>query len=262
MLVTRAAGQASELAEILRELGMEPVVVPAIEVAEPSSFAGLDAAIARVGEFDWLLFTSANAVEAFGKRAGLVRVAARIAAIGQATARAVEAIGLRTDLVPERAVAESMAAALMRHVRRVGGAPARMLLVRAEEAREYLPETLRSAGAEVTVASAYRNVVPEGSVAAIQRVFAEAGDGSAAITFTSSSSVRNLLALCEAAGVELPRGALRISIGPITSETLRELGWPAHAEAVTASVRGLAEAVREAMGEFRKEGTAGAGTAS
>jgi uroporphyrinogen-III synthase len=248
VLVTRAAGQASELADVLRELGMEPVVVPVIEVAEPSSFAALDSAIAELAGFDWLLFTSANAVEAFARRARDVEAEARIAVIGEATARAVEAAGMRADVVAEQAVAESLAEALMAYVRRADREPARMLLVRAEEAREVLPETLRSAGADVTVAAAYRNVVPEGSVAAVRGLFARVEDAPAAITFTSSSSARNLLALCEAAGVEIPAGALRISIGPITSATLRELGYPAHAEAATASVRALAEAVRDALG--------------
>lgn len=248
VLVTRSVGQASELAQVLRELGMEPVVVPVIEVAEPSSFEALDRAVAELAEFDWLLFTSANAVEAFARRAGAARVGARIAVIGQATARAVEEVGMRVDVVARQAVAESLAEAMLQHVRRADGGAARMLLVRAEEAREVLPEALRRAGAEVTLVSAYRNVVPQGSVEVVRELFAWAEEAPAAITFTSSSSVRNLLALCEAAGVGLPRGAVRVSIGPITSETLREMGYPAHAEARTASVRALAEAVREAIG--------------
>jgi uroporphyrinogen-III synthase len=251
VLVTRAAGQASELADVLRELGMEPVMVPVIEVAEPASWASLDSAIAELAGFDWLLFTSANAVEAFARREGAAgraaKTAPRIAAIGDGTARAVEEAGMRVELKAELAVAESLAEALMAHVRREDGTATRMLLVRAEEAREVLPETLRSAGADVTVAAAYRNVVPAGSVAAVRGLFARVEDAPAAITFTSSSSARNLLALCEAAGVEIPAGALRISIGPITSATLRELGYPAHAEAATASVRALAEAVRDAL---------------
>jgi uroporphyrinogen-III synthase len=224
------------------------VVVPVIEVAEPTTFASLDKAVAELAEFDWLLFTSANAVEAFGRRAGAVRFGGRVAVIGEATARAVEAVGMRVDLVARQAVAESLVEAMLPYVRREDGGPSKMLLTRAEEAREVLPQTLRSAGAEVTVASAYRNLVPAGSAAAVRELFREEAGAPAAITFTSSSSVRNLLAVCEAAGVELPAEALRVSIGPITSAMLREVGYPAHAEAATASVRALAEAVRDALG--------------
>lgn len=245
--MTRSQQQSSELATTLRELGLEPVLVPAIEIAAPSSFGALDEALGRLSGFHWLIFTSANAVEAMHRRleAAAVRVgvSARIAAIGPATARAIEAIGLRVDLVPEQAVAESLRDALLPYARQADGSATRFLLVRAEEARDLLPDALRAAGAEVVVAPAYRNVVPAGSVELIRSLFAESA-GLAAVTFTSSSAVRNLLALCEAAGLRLPANVLRVSIGPITSETLRSLGWPPHAEAESASVAALAQAVR------------------
>lgn len=254
MLVTRSPHQASELARELKVLGLEPVLVPAIEIVAPSSFEGLDAAIADLASYDWLIFTSANAVEAFVRRIEWVGVSAgagsaRTAAIGPATARALEAIGLTPELVPAQAVGESLRDALLPHVRRTDGSPTRFLLVRAEEARDVVPETLRSAGAEVTIAPAYRTVVPEGSMDAVRELFASATAGVAAITFTSSSAVRNLLALCEAAEVTLPPSALRVSIGPITSGTLCSLGYPPHAEAPTASVAALAQAVRVAIDE-------------
>ncbi len=125
--------------------------------------------------------------------------------------------------------------------------PTRFLLVRAEDARDVLPEALRAAGAEVTIAPAYRTVVPSGSIDAVRELFRGEAPGIAAVTFTSSSTARNLLALCEAAGVVLPATAVRVSIGPITSETLRSLGYAPHAEAVTASVAALAQAVRAAI---------------
>ena len=119
--------------------------------------------------------------------------------------------------------------------------------MRAEDARDVLPEALNAAGARVTVAPAYRTVVPAGSIDAVQALFAGPIPDIAAITFTSSSTARNLLALCEAAGVTLPPAVIRVSIGPITSETLRSLGYAPHAEAVTASVAALAQAVREVI---------------
>jgi uroporphyrinogen-III synthase len=246
-LVTRTSQQASALAERLCALGLEPVVVPVIELAEPTSFAGLDEALEGLERFDWVLFTSANAVEVFARRADMRRMGAKVAAIGAATARAAEAAGMRVELVPRQAVAESFAERLLPFVRQADGRATRFLLVRAEEGREQLAEGLRAAGAEVRVAAAYRSVIPAGSVAAIGEMFRERGSAPGAITFTSSSSVRNLLALCEAAGVRPAEEALRVSIGPITSETLRELGYPPHAEAVQASMESLAEAVVEAL---------------
>lgn len=252
VLVTRSPGQASELATQLSALGLEPVLVPAIELAPPSSFDALDAALARVDSYDWLIFTSANAVEALRRRLeslGLNATAGsvRVAAIGPSTARALGSIGFAASLVAPQAVAESLAEALLPHACRPDGSARRFLLVRAEDARDVLPETLRGEGAEITVAPAYRTVVPAGSVDVIRELFGGATSEIAAITFTSSSTARNLLALCEAAGVRLPSSALRVSIGPITSETLRSLGYAPHAEAVTASVAALAQAVREAI---------------
>jgi uroporphyrinogen-III synthase len=240
----------------LSELGLDPVVVPAIEIAPPASFDALDAALAGLSGFDWLIFTSANAVEAMQQRLGSVPSLVpgrwpRIAVIGPATARAVEAIGLAADLVPPQAVAESLAEALLRDAVRPGGSPRRFLLVRAEDARDVLPDELRAAGAQVAIAPAYRTVVAAGSADMIRGLFVDPA-ALAAITFTSSSSARNLLALCEAAGVRLPLSALRISIGPITSETLRSLGYPPHAEAVGASVAALAQAVRQVI-DMRNE---------
>lgn len=247
VLVTRAQQQASELAERLRELGLEPVVVPVIEIAAPSSFDALDNALARLGEFHWVVFTSANAVEAAHRRGFARMEAVRIAAVGGATARALEAIGWRADVVPAQAVAEALAAELVGYARRSDGAPSRFLLVRAEEARDVLPEALRAVGGDVTIAAAYRNVIPDGSAEKVREIFSSAEGVPDAVTFTSSSSARNLIALCEAAGVKLPGTVLRVSIGPITSETMRELGYAPDVEAANASVASLAEAVARAL---------------
>jgi uroporphyrinogen-III synthase len=260
VLVTRSRHQAPELAAQLSGLGLEPVLVPAIEIAAPSSFDALDDAVAHVGSYHWLIFTSANAVEAFRARCELLgieaaAVQARVAAIGPATARALESIGLGVKLIPPQAIAESLAEALLRYARWPDGSPNRFLLVRAEDARDVVPEELRGAGAEVAIAAAYRTVVPQGSIDAIRALFGGGTSEIAAITFTSSSAARNLFGLCEAAGVVLPGNVIRVSIGPITSETLRSLGYAPHAEAVTASVAALAQAVRAAIDE--RQGLAG-----
>jgi uroporphyrinogen-III synthase len=246
VLVTRAAGQASELAERLRRVGLEPVVVPVMELAEPATWVGLDAAWERLREFDWLLFTSANAVEVVGKRfGGELPAGLKVAAVGQATAKAVRAAGWGVDLVPAKAVAESLAEAL---VPEVGRGARRFLLVRAEVGREEIPERLRAAGAEVVVAAAYRNGVPESSVPKVREMFGESKRWPDAIAFTSGSSVTNLLALLEVSAVVLPKLIPRVSIGPVTSEVMRSVGFAATAEAQEATLEALVEAVVGVLG--------------
>lgn len=246
VLVTRAAHQGSELADRLRALGAEPVLIPTIQTVPPSSFAALEAALGRLDTFDWLLFTSANAVEVFAARCpnpAALPMRLQVAAIGSSTRRKLEQAGIAVHLVPEKAVGESLAAALLPFARRQNGAAARFLLVRAEDGRDVLPQTLRDAGAEVVIAPAYRTVIPQGSVEQLQHLFRIPGAPPAAITFTSSSTARNLVSLCQAAAVQLPESALRISIGPITSQTLADLGLPPHAEAPEATVASLAQTV-------------------
>ncbi len=256
ILVTRAPHQASALADCLRALGAEPILVPTLEIVDPTTFAPLDAAIALLAspesdrQFHWLIFTSANAVEAFDRRlnapskphAQRTRLCP-IAAIGPATAQALHAIGLAPDLLPPQAVAESLADVLLSHALQPDGSPTRLLLIRAEQAREYLAETLRAAGAEVTIAPAYCTVVPAGSTEALRELFARPEDCPDAITFTSSSTARNFFGLLEAASITLPPGIVRASIGPVTSATLRDLGHPPQVEASEANVTALAEAL-------------------
>lgn len=239
----RAPQQASPLADAVRAAGLEPVVIPAIEIAPPITFAPLDAALAQLGGFHWMIFTSANAVEAFHQRhpeplspgAGLCKTAA----IGPATARALEAVGLTPDLIPPQAVAESLAFALLPYAK----PGIRFLLIRAEQARDHLPEVLRAAGAEVTIVPAYRTVIPADSVASIREIFQSPANWPDAIAFTSSSTATNLLALLESVGLTLPPQIRRVSIGPITSQALRDFGLPPHAEATEPTVAALAESL-------------------
>ena len=125
------------------------------------------------------------------------------------------------------------------------GPGAKVLLVRAAVGRDYLVDALRVAGIEVTIAEAYRTVAPEASVTALREMFGRADGYPDAITFTSSSTAGNLMRLLEAAGVDLPREVVRASIGPITSATLRELGWGVDLEAREATVASLAEGLGE-----------------
>lgn len=264
ILVTRTRHQASGLAAQLEALGATPILIPTIEIVPPESYAPLDAALAqletRVGEsYDWLVFTSANAVEIFHQRRQNLRqlqgpvgshrdfqarVSAspehpspKIAAIGPATARAVQGIGLQADLVPSRYVAEGLAEAL------IAEAPGkRILLVRACEARDILPEALAAAGVTVTIADAYRNQIPPGSVSALQQLFSSPVYPDA-ITFTSSSTARNLFTLLDVAAVKLPASVTLASIGPVTSQTLRDLGYPPQLEAAEPTITGLVQSL-------------------
>jgi len=245
VLVVRARGQGLGLAEALAAEGMEPVLVPAIEIVAPESWCGLDAALVSIRSYDWVVFASANAVEAFAARAGRLGVGAqarRIAVVGPATAKAVESVlGQGVDLMPERYVAEDLADVLVPVVK-----GASVLIVRAAVARDVLPASLAAAGAVVTVVEAYQNVVPAGSVAALRELFVDGPpDG---VAFTSGSTARNLQGLLEAAGLELPEGVVLGSIGPVTSGVMRELGWEPTVEAEEATVAGLVRAFVEALG--------------
>jgi uroporphyrinogen-III synthase len=245
ILITRTRRQASDLAVQLEALGAITILVPTIEIVPPESYAPLDRALADLDTFDWLLFTSTNAVEAFAERMKLrdsvsFSGAVKIAVVGPATARAVEAIGLQAALLPPRYVAESLAESLAPHV-----SDCRVLLVRAEEARDVLPDTLTRSGAVVTVVPAYRNRTPIDSIPTIQQVFLAPNVQIDAVTFTSASTARNLVALLDAASLTLPSGIALASIGPITSDALRELGLNPSIEASEPTIPALVYAVAE-----------------
>ncbi len=241
ILVTRTRNQASGLAAQLEALGAIPILVPTIEIATPVSFNALDAALTCLRTYDWLVFTSANAVEAFHRRAQfhhLTQLPKKVAVIGPATLRAANAIGLTVDLVPPQYIAESLAAAL--HPEAQGKS---FLLVRAADARDTLPVTLRAAGATVTIAEAYRNQLPSGSIPAIQNLFASPANYPDAITFTSASTARNLFSLLEAANLILPSGIALASIGPITTKALLDLGYPPTVEAAEPTISALVQSL-------------------
>lgn len=242
VLVTRALHQAGKLSDGLRALGAIPVEVPIIEIHPPTSYDALDAALRRLDSYDWLLFTSINSVVPFHVRAmdlgiPLANLKPRIAAIGKATAQALEMlVHLRVSLTPKEYVAESLVAALKDEI-----ADKRVLLARAAVARDVIPDALREAGATVDVVDAYRNVLPEAAPEQLRLALAEKID---AATFTSSSSATHLAEAARQAGISWPfAGVPAVSIGPITSQTLRELGWEPAAEANPSDIPGLIDAV-------------------
>ena len=243
LIVTRSRAQAGALADALAALGARVAEVPTIAMAPPESYAPLDAALAQLDTYDWLLATSANTARVLGERLALLGLQPRpkqVAAVGRATAQALAALGFHVDLVPEPFVAESMIAALA-----PAAAGRRILLARAAVARDVLPEALRAAGAQVDVVDAYRTILPEESRELLVRALDDGPDG---ITFTSSSTVTNFVALLDNAGLPRPLALPAFSIGPITSATLREHGWPPAAEAAVHDIPGLVAAVVAVLG--------------
>ncbi len=254
MLITRTRGQASVLAARLEALGAETILVPTIELAAPASFAALDAAIAMLRDpansLDWLIFTSANAVRALADRAALAAgqgsalFPKRIAAIGPATANAIEQVGIvpvsGEILLPPKYVAEALAESL---IVQDGAEGRHHLLVRAEAARDVLPATLEAAGHRVTIAPAYRNVTPADTLPALARIFSAPEAYPSVITFTSSSTARNLIELLASAGLAIPPEVALASIGPITSATFREFGYEPAFEAAEPTVDSLARVI-------------------
>ena len=247
ILVTRAAHQAGKLSDGLKALGAVAVEVPVLEIAPPASLEDLDEALRHIGGYDWILFTSANTVRALASRGAVMGVdpargfAAKVAAVGTATAAAARDAGWNVSVVPESYVAESLVDSVQDEIR-----GKRVLLARAEVARDVIPDALRAAGAAVDVVDAYRNVIPASAPELLRRALAEGLD---AATFTSSSSVTHLADAAGAAGLKFPfADVAAVSIGPITSATLREAGWEPAAEAYPHDVPGLIGAVQVLLG--------------
>jgi uroporphyrinogen-III synthase len=147
-------------------------------------------------------------------------------------------IGLHADVIPTTYTAEALGQALAPEAHGL-----RILLVLTEDAPAILRDALAAAGADVTVAAAYRNRIPEASLAAVSSLFGDAGNYPDAVTFTSASTAANLVALLDAAGLALPAEVIRASIGPITSRALRELDLPPHVEAAESTIPALVAAL-------------------
>jgi uroporphyrinogen-III synthase len=224
------------------------IEIPAIEIAPPESYAALDAALGDLSQYRWLIVTSANGAQALRERIAAVGIDPRafphlqVAAVGSATAQALRDAGLAVAVTPREYVAESLLEALGERTR-----GERVLLARAAVARDVIPDALRAQDAKVDVADAYRTVIPANSVAAIRTIFGSGGQIPDAATFTSSSTVTNFIALLREARVTVPAAMKAVSIGPITSATLRENGWEPAAEADPHDLSGLVDAVVRAV---------------
>ena len=234
IVVTRAREQADALGSQLSALGAAVIELPAIEIRPPADSAPLDRAIAELDAYDWLIFTSANGVRFFLDHLDdLRKLRARICAIGPATRAAVEALHVKVDLMGKEYVAESLLEAFAAHD--LSGK--RVLLPRAAIARDLVPTELARRGARVDVVEAYRTVAPEHLAEQALDILATRPD---CLTFTSSSTVRNLV---QAVGASALRGIPAASIGPITTQTARDLGVEITAQAKVFNVEGLVAAV-------------------
>ena len=241
VLVTRARTQASRLADALESVGATTVQFPAIEVVPVSDPVQLDDRIKHLKDYDWVAFTSANAVKAVWDRMEALELDSRafhnakIAAVGPSTSRALAAIGLRADLVPDRFDAD----ALVDKFEDEKSLPTRLLFPRSAIGREALPTRLREMGVRVDEVTAYETKMPETSGAEARAAY-EAGID--VTTFTSSSSVKNLVALM-GGDVELINGTLVACMGPITAEAAKESGIRVDLMAERQTIDGLVEAI-------------------
>jgi uroporphyrinogen III methyltransferase/synthase len=244
VVVTRATQQAPVLSEKLRELGADVIEMPATQIAR-LDLAPLRGAIDHISEYDWMIFTSQNAVAIFWEqllgrgRDARALAGLKVAAVGPATAGALLEHGITVDVIPQRFVAEGLLET-MRERDDVAGK--KVLYVTAEGARDVLPAGLREIGAEVSVIEAYRSIPDGAGVETLARAI-EAGNIDLA-TFTSASAVTGYI---DAVGDELALKVPAASIGPQTSEALREAGIEVKAEAEESTIDGLVSVVLRAF---------------
>ena len=246
IVVTRTRKQASVLSNKLRALGAHVIELPTIRTEPPSDLREFAELVQEAHMYDWVVFTSANGVDAFfdvffklyddAREIG----GARVAAIGPATAQRVKDFHLHVDLQPEEFVAEAV---VKEFKKQESIENLRLLLVRAEKARDVLPKELSGAGAIVDEAFAYRTVPETRDTSGARRQLAQ--EGTDFITFTTSSTVENFLAL----GLPWPKGMRIASIGPVTSKTARDQGLKVDVEARRHDIDGLVQAIRELFAE-------------
>jgi uroporphyrinogen III methyltransferase/synthase len=251
VVVTRAASQASDFVMELETYGAQVIVCPTIEIAEPESYERLDEAIDHLYGYDWLILTSANAIEFFLRRMQTRGVSIdqldeiKVCAIGHASADKLRDAHVHVDVIPTQAKAEGVFAALTEYA---GGAEQlrglNVLLPRAAVGRDYLPKALEEAGARVDVVTAYRTVVPENvDRGRLSAMLAGSGD---CIAFTSSSQVKNLGLLFDThdLGKVLP-GVTIACIGDVTAATAEEFGLKAQIQPPESNIKSLAKAIAD-----------------
>lgn len=246
IVITRARSQAGVFARALEQLGGEVIEFPTIEISPPQSYEPLDQAIRQIDKYHWIIFTSVNGVAHFfarwrqiGRALGEIK-GIKIAAIGPETAKSLESMGLRPDVVPREFRAEAVLQELVPDEMR----GKRVLLPRAAQAREVLPDTLRGWGAEVDVVEAYRTVVAKRAAGRLEELLRQKKIDM--ITFTSSSTVANFAALfAKEDARRFLSGVAVACIGPITQRTAEELGVRVDVVSQDYTIPGLTKAIAE-----------------
>jgi len=245
IVLTRPQKQAREFSQLLSGYGAEPVEVPTIQIVPPASWQAIDDAVTRLGTYHWLIFTSVNGVRPFMERLHVARkdvralAHLRLCAIGPRTAQELGTYGLTSDVIPAQYQAEGVIAALAD----AGVRGSHILIPRAEVAREILPEQLRELGATVDVIPVYRTIAPTVDAASLTKQFC---DGQvAAVTFTSSSTVRNFVEVFGGRDAVKPLVARVViaCIGPITARTAEEYGLTVTIMPAENTVPALADAI-------------------
>ncbi|WP_134684805.1 uroporphyrinogen-III C-methyltransferase [Brevibacillus migulae] len=243
VLVTRARSQASELSEKIAELGGEAYEFPLVKMIPPTDPRPLDEAISQLGSFDWVIFTSPNGVGFFFKRlrelgADIRHMRAKLAAVGPKTAEALQEKGLTVTVLPGEFRAEGLLNSLEGQLK----PGEKVLLPRADIAREVLPRELKERGLEVTEVDTYETVIDAENAAETIELFKE--KAISIVTFTSSSTVKNFVqALAQENLQELLDGVQIACIGPVTADTAKELGLAVDIVAKDFSIQGLLDAL-------------------
>lgn len=239
VLITRPLAQSEALAMQLWEMGAQPILAPTIAIGPPDDAAAAHAAVKRAGSYDWIVFTSGNGVNAFfdvlgelGRDSRAV-AGAKVAAIGPKTSQALMQRGIRVDLMPAQFISEEIAVCL-RTVSKKGD---RILIFRAQEARDVLPRTLREAGRFIDVVAAYKTST------VLDPNFAQKVQPSHILTFTSASTVRGFVENLGNAAQVATHGKIVACIGPITAAAAADAGLRVDVVAAEYTVEGLIEAL-------------------
>ncbi len=245
IVVTRTRQQASELSGRLATFGADVIEAPTIRIEPVEDFGPIDEALRRIADYDWLILTSVNGVDAMVERMRACGLDARclagvrLAAIGSATADRLRRYFLEPEVVPEKFVAEALA----EHILKLGDVRGqRFLLLRADIARPALRDALKQAGATCDDLSVYRTLPAEALPEEVVRGLAEGTIDF--ITFTSSSTFSNFLDMLDDAGKDALHDVALASIGPITSKTIRDAGYEVTVEATKHTIVGLVDAIR------------------
>ncbi len=244
ILITRSKKQSSEFSSLLKKNGAEVIELPMIEIVPPRSWKGVDQAIDRLKIYDWIVFTSANGVDFFferlkdRKKTFTSLSSPKVCAIGPATASRLAERKVFVHLMPKEYVAESILEAFKRESME----GKRILLARAQKARDVLPKGLEKLGARVDVVEVYRTIRPKGGSGKLKRILKERKVD--LITFTSSSTVNHFIELLKGEDLEsLLQGVLIACIGPVTSERAKQWGMKVQIQPREYTIKGLTQAI-------------------